>query len=117
MRSTNQDFALIGDGLVAVADGMGGHVGGEVAAQLAIVALRDGFSSDRTAEGLLAAAEHANDEVYDRSEAEEALRGMGTTLTAAGLVSDTNGDVVEVINIGDSRAYVLEDGRSRADHR
>jgi protein phosphatase len=109
VRSVNQDLALVEGPLVAVADGMGGHAAGEVAAAIAINTLRDGFAQDRSIEGLVRAAERANEEVYRRSLHDEELRGMGTTLTAAALVTTgANKESVAVINIGDSRAYVLD---------
>ena len=111
VRSSNQDLALVGEHLVAVADGMGGHAGGEVAAQMAIDALAEGFSGHESPEGLREAAARANNEVYERGEADVELRGMGTTLTAAALVHDKDDDKIAVINVGDSRAYLFEDNK------
>ncbi len=108
VRSVNQDKALATDYLIAVADGMGGHAGGEVAAKVAIEALNAGFQEDNSTEGLLKAIRNANKTIMNRSFREQDLKGMGTTLVAAALVvdQDTLSHIV-VINIGDSRAYLL----------
>ena len=81
LRTTNQDLALATSYLAAIADGMGGHLGGEVAARVAVEELLEAYQ-DRTTEGLLAAVREANGAVYQRSRNERNLRGMGTTLTA-----------------------------------
>jgi len=109
VRETNQDQLLADGDLVAVADGMGGHRAGEVASRLAIDALRDAFAADPTADGLVAAVHAANRAVWEQSEADPALHGMGTTLVAVALV----GASLAVVNVGDSRAYLLQDGRLR----
>jgi len=109
VRETNQDQLLADGDLVAVADGMGGHRAGEVASRLAIDALRDAFAADPTADGLVAAVHAANRSVWGQSEADPALHGMGTTLVAVALV----GASLAVVNVGDSRAYLLQDGRLR----
>ncbi|MGH9304521.1 MAG: protein phosphatase 2C domain-containing protein [Acidimicrobiales bacterium] len=110
-RAINEDQAVASGDLVAVADGMGGHVGGEVAARMAIEELLAGFSGDRSLAGFLAAVRRANRAVWRRSRVDRGLRGMGTTLTAAALVSDPGTDGssphLVLVNIGDSRAYRL----------
>jgi protein phosphatase len=110
VRAVNEDKALVSQELVAVADGMGGHVGGEIAARTAIEALRSSFARNGGSRGLLAAVEQANRAVYDQSVHDRNLRGMGTTLTAAAVVHQRSGDKVVLVNVGDSRAYLL-DGR------
>jgi serine/threonine protein phosphatase PrpC len=109
VRSSNQDMALVADGLVAVADGMGGHAGGEVAATTAVNVLERAFGADRSPAGLVAATLQANAAIYERSEAQQELRGMGTTLTAAALVQERGAARLAVVNVGDSRAYLLGD--------
>ena len=111
IRASNEDRALVADDLVAVADGMGGHVGGEIAAEMAVERFASDYDLATGLEGLIAAARRANRAVYQRSEAEPTLRGMGTTLTAAALVRENGQEVLHVINIGDSRAYFLEGNR------
>jgi len=90
-------------GLVAVADGMGGHRAGEVASATALEALRAGVASGQQ---LPNAIEGANDAVLEKSESDQELRGMGTTLTAGMLGAD--GQLL-VGHVGDSRAYLFRD--------
>src|SRR5690242_10360074 len=88
IRRTNQDQLYLGDSLFTVADGMGGHVGGEVASLTAVEALKAFYESrpaPRTAEDLRAAVRHANVAVFQRAQSGTDLRGMGTTMTAAAL--------------------------------
>lgn len=112
VRTTNQDLALESANLFAVADGMGGHAGGEIAARLAVTALQETFSHRPTSEGLVDAVSSANAAVWNEGQEQADLRGMGTTLTAAALVPGPGGqgDVVALANVGDSRAYVYGDG-------
>jgi serine/threonine protein phosphatase PrpC len=91
-------------GLVAVADGMGGHRAGEVASATALEALRAAVASG---EPLRDAIEGANDAVLEKSVSDQEFHGMGTTLTAGMLGSD--GHLV-VGHVGDSRAYLVRDG-------
>src|ERR1700677_1980735 len=96
--------------LYAVADGMGGHVGGEVAAQVAVDALLRVFSREPTRAGLQNAFEKANGAVWQESQEHSELRGMGTTLTAIALVGGEDGrDRLALANVGDSRAYLFSD--------
>ncbi len=111
VRSVNEDLAFESGSLFAVADGMGGHAGGEVAARTAIDSLRSGFEHAPSVEGLVEAVHGANDAVLERGRAEPALRGMGTTLTAAALVGTDDGDRLVLANVGDSRGYRLHEGR------
>ena len=92
-------------GLVAVADGMGGHRAGEVASATALEALRAAVASGQQ---LPDAIEGANDAVLEKSESDQELHGMGTTLTAGML--GTDGHLV-VGHVGDSRAYLVRDGQ------
>jgi serine/threonine protein phosphatase PrpC len=113
VRHNNQDRLLVADTLVAVADGMGGHAGGEVASQLAITTLQEAFTArpePHTAEDLVAAVEHANESVFEQSQADPSLRGMGTTLTAAALVVTDGEERIAIANVGDSRTYVFSQG-------
>ena len=108
VRSMNQDAYLLRDGLFAVADGMGGHAGGEVASEVALTALEHGFTEPRS-EDLVAAAEAANDAVISRSRDDPELSGMGTTLCAIALVETDDGEALALVNVGDSRIYRFHD--------
>jgi protein phosphatase len=119
VRESNQDQLLTAGDLVAVADGMGGHRAGEVASRLAVDTLQAAFDDDPTADGLVAAVLAANQAVWERSEAEPELRGMGTTIAAVALVADGGAKALAIVNVGDSRAYLLEQGglrRLTSDH-
>ncbi len=112
VRPINQDMPLERPNLYAVADGMGGHVGGEVAARVAVETLELAFGKAPTVSGLRAAFSEANEAVWHESQVNADLRGMGTTLTAMALVGADDGhDVLALANVGDSRAYVYSDGR------
>jgi len=105
VREVNQDRGFIGKNTFAVADGMGGHRGGEVASMLTISKFDS--ADDLLSPGQLEEiAQDANALVFGRS-IEDDLQGMGTTLVAIAIHDDQG---VSVINIGDSRAYWLRDG-------
>jgi PPM family protein phosphatase len=108
VRRANQDTALVGERLFAVADGMGGHAAGEVASQVAVETLKT--IGEPTADGLVDGVRLANRAVYDRSVENPEYRGMGTTLTALALVEEDGEDRIDVVNVGDSRAYLYRDG-------
>jgi protein phosphatase len=111
VRTINQDMPLERPNLYAVADGMGGHVGGEVAARVAVETLERAFERTPTLDGLRTAFFEANTAVWQESQQNLDLRGMGTTLTAAALVGGAEGrDVLALANVGDSRAYVFSAG-------
>jgi PPM family protein phosphatase len=107
VRSVNEDLALESLTLFAVADGMGGHAGGEIAARTAIDTLKAEFTRRPSADGLAEAVHEANRSVWEKGRADPELRGMGTTLIAAGLVATDEGDRLVIANVGDSRAYRL----------
>lgn len=99
--------------LLSVCDGMGGGQGGEVASGLAVTALRRAlatvdppFDRDHAGRALIAAVEGANRVVRSAAKSLR-LHGMGTTATAALVL----GPLALVAQIGDSRAYVLRNGR------
>ncbi len=119
IRASNQDSGSVGNHLFVVADGMGGHAGGDVASALAIrhlVALDRPYGSVEEAReeiyrGILDAGKELTRAVADHPE----LTGMGTTLSGMVRV----GDKVVVAHIGDSRIYLLRDGvleQITADH-
>ena len=110
VRSSNQDLALEGTNLYVVADGMGGHAGGEVASRVAVDALEAAFARNPTGAGLSEAVSSANAVVWQHSHENPDLRGMGTTLTAVALVNEDGNDALALVNVGDSRAYQFRDG-------
>ncbi|MFZ0664576.1 MAG: Stp1/IreP family PP2C-type Ser/Thr phosphatase [Acidimicrobiales bacterium] len=113
VRTVNEDLAFEAGSLYGVADGMGGHVGGDIAARIAVETLEETFSRNPSVEGMLAAVQAANVAVWERGRVDPDLRGMGTTLTAAALIADAaavGGDRLILVNVGDSRAYRLREG-------
>ncbi|NKY08672.1 Stp1/IreP family PP2C-type Ser/Thr phosphatase, partial [Cellulomonas hominis] len=110
VRSNNQDSAYAGPHLLVVADGMGGHAGGDVASSVAIAALAplDGESHgpDDALDELERALEEAREEIITRSETNPELAGMGTTVTAILRA----GNKLAMVHLGDSRGYLLREG-------
>ncbi|GGS61201.1 hypothetical protein GCM10010156_19980 [Planobispora rosea] len=110
-REANEDSGYASARLLAVADGMGGHAGGEIASSLAVAAVAaldaslPGSGVDLKA-ALKGVARDINQALRDTAEREPALRGMGTTLTA--MLWD--GEMFALAHVGDSRAYMLRDG-------
>lgn len=110
-RSGNEDSALTGSSLLAVADGMGGHAGGEVASKIAITTLSSmvpvltapDIDTDSIEDLLLNSLHTIDAEISRVSSDEIELRGMGTTLTAL-LIRDRR---VALLHVGDSRCYRL----------
>jgi serine/threonine protein phosphatase PrpC len=109
VRPANEDALLVIDDLVAVADGMGGHQAGEVASAETVEVL-SGAVGERSLEDLVIAVQRANRQVHARAASDDELRGMGTTVCVAGLVRYDGADEVAVLNVGDSRVYLLADG-------
>jgi protein phosphatase len=108
-RDNNEDVVVSSDRLAVVADGMGGHPGGEVASAVAASLVQAAYTG-RSLDELQAAVRAANRAIFDRADGNAGLEGMGTTICAAGLTGEGN---FAVVNVGDSRAYVLRDGSLR----
>jgi protein phosphatase len=119
IRSNNQDSGYAGRFLFVVADGMGGHAGGDVASAIAVKRITETdreYSSPNDAEfalktALLSANSLLADTVFEHSE----LTGMGTTVSGLLRV----GNHVAIAHIGDSRIYLFRDGvltQVTADH-
>ncbi|GAA1040574.1 hypothetical protein GCM10009557_62250 [Virgisporangium ochraceum] len=112
VRSSNQDSVYAGPRLLAVADGMGGMAAGDLASSVVITKLSE-LDQDVPNEAMIGALDEtvvaANDELRHGVDANPELRGMGTTLTAL-LIS---GRTIAMVHIGDSRAYLLREGRLR----
>lgn len=108
IRDNNQDdLLIIDDALFVVADGMGGHVAGEVASREAVDAMREAYEAPASIDDLRQAVRLANAAVWKRGADEPSYRGMGTTVTAVAVVDD---DRLAIANVGDSRTYLLRDG-------
>jgi len=120
VRANNEDYYLVEPslGLYLVADGMGGAQAGEHASRLAVETVRDiirnnsgmrnnsgGADSDQLVEAFI----QANQRVMQAAEADPAMEGMGTTLVAVLQC----GDDLMIASVGDSRAYLFEQGRLR----
>jgi PPM family protein phosphatase len=111
-RSGNEDSYFCGRTVFAVADGLGGHQGGEVASAAAVEPLaaldgREFADPAEAAEALTAAIREANAAILDRAAGDPGLWGMGTTVTAAALAGERH---LQLAHVGDSRAYLLRDG-------
>ena len=109
IRSGNQDSVYAGPRLLAVADGMGGMAAGDVASNIVIATmapLDEDVPGNAMIDTLRGAVDLANQQIRDAVEANPAMEGMGTTLTAM-LFS---GSKMGMVHIGDSRAYILRDG-------
>lgn len=110
VRSNNQDSAYVGAHVYLVADGMGGHAGGDVASAIATkyVAENDTpFATiDQAEVGLTNLLAEGNQLIADAVAEHTELRGMGTTASAVTLVDDA----IVIGHIGDSRVYRLHDG-------
>jgi protein phosphatase len=106
IRDGNEDSFVVDErlALFAVADGMGGHRGGEVASATAIEALRAAVANGRPIDE---AVRLANRAVIDKASQDPELTGMGTTMTAVFALA---GSSVLIAHVGDSRAYLLRDG-------
>lgn len=106
VRAENQDAILVAEELFAVADGMGGHRGGEVASAVALETLA-AAELDRSCDALVAGVQQANRAVFEQSTHDSALAGMGTTLVVLGVIAQDGRQRLAMVNVGDSRAYLL----------
>ena len=112
VRDHNEDSLLVTGRVFVVADGMGGHAGGEVASRIAVEALAGlEDSAPRHPQDVTAALHTANERILAAAAADPALRGMGTTATGLVLVDDGDREQWVVLNVGDSRVYRLADQR------
>ena len=104
LRAGNEDSGLISPKLIAVADGMGGHAGGEVASTIAITALA---TTEITESSLLTITKDIDSAILHKSQTQPDLAGMGTTLTALHI----NDEAVELLHVGDTRCYAFAGGK------
>lgn len=101
VRDHNEDRSYVAAHVVAVADGMGGALAGEVASQMAVEAI-EGVSKPANSMAIKAAIENANRAIRRMAAEDPGKAGMGTTITAATLDKRS----VDVVHVGDSRAYL-----------
>ena len=106
-RRRNEDAYVVSPPLFAVADGMGGAQAGELASRMAVEAMGE-EAGTRGEKRVTTLIREANRRIFARSSEDAAASGMGTTMTAA-LVGDDG--VVTIGHVGDSRAYLLREGR------
>jgi len=109
VRSNNQDSAYAGPHLLVVADGMGGHAGGDIASSVAVAHLAplddEAHGPDDALDELGRALNEAHEELLALAEENPELAGLGTTVTAL----LRSGNKLAMAHIGDSRAYLLRD--------
>lgn len=107
VRDHNEDSLIVTPPLFVVADGMGGHAAGEVASEIAVQTIAEHAPQHPNGEALADAVCLANEEIIKAAEEGRGRMGMGTTCTAAML----EGERLIVAQVGDSRAYLLHEGR------
>lgn len=108
VRANNQDNWLAEATLFAVADGMGGHRGGETASRVALQVLHNAIGLKKADPAIIRmAVEAANRRVYDMSAHDESLSGMGTTMS----VIWREDDRLLIAHVGDSRIYRHREGK------
>jgi len=115
VREHNEDcyWSDPGRGVFLVADGVGGHAAGELAAETAVDVIRDSELADEDA--IRDAIARANNRIFELAEERSELRGMACVLTLAVIV----GEEVVIGHVGDSRLYLIWNGAIRkltADH-
>ena len=108
LRPNNEDAAFTSPRILALADGMGGHAAGEVAASLVVAELAtlDQVEISDPLVDLREAALRGNAAIANHVAAHPEHQGMGTTLTAMLFMGDNLG----LVHVGDSRAYLMRDG-------
>lgn len=112
-RKTNQDSICVDPDQLffAVADGMGGHNGGDIASQMTVKLLPQFIEQNKTSiepkELMAKSIQFVNNEIFKKSEVEPELKGMGTTVSAMMFKSNK----LWIGNVGDSRVYMLHDGQ------
>lgn len=107
VRSSNQDSLLVEQTVYGVADGMGGHNGGETASRMAVQVLKNALHGKKPEQRALEiGVEAANRRIFDMARHDNALSGMGTTVT---LLWEGEEQMM-IAHVGDSRVYLLRDG-------
>ena len=128
VREENEDCGHASEWLLVVADGMGGHQAGEVASEITVNTIRNACTPAPIGSGdtdlahpylsdLVASVVEANATIFRASLEDPDKQGMGTTVTALCVIVDpTDPDTpfaLGLVNVGDSRTYVLRQGRLR----
>lgn len=106
VREHNEDSFIAATPLFVVADGMGGHEAGEVASEIAINTMLEESPKTPNGEALVNAVKAANHAIITAAANGTGRPGMGTTMTAAQIFDDQ----LFIVQVGDSRAYLLHDG-------
>ncbi len=112
VRKVNQDAVWGNGSLFIVADGMGGHQGGEVASSITVESMSSSGQVTSVAE-LEDAVNRANEQIREKGAEDPSLGGMGTTVVAVGVLPASLHDgelVLSAANVGDSRLYVYANG-------
>lgn len=109
IREVNEDSYLIHEPLFVVADGMGGHIAGDVASSTVVDLIEEqaDTASPGDMESLSTLVRNANSKIWEKAQADPSLHGMGTTCTLL-LVDESK---AHFAHVGDSRAYMLRNGR------
>jgi serine/threonine protein phosphatase PrpC len=108
LRDGNEDSYMVDDPFFVVADGMGGHLAGDVASSTAIEVIaskRDSAAQEPSDVANLLRA--ANSTIWDKAQSDPSLRGMGTTATLLSFADSR----ARIAHVGDSRAYLFRDGK------
>lgn len=108
IREINQDGVFSAEDVFVVADGMGGHRGGEVASAIVVEEMAKITAISSTDE-LIEMVQQANRGVLERAREDPSLYGMGTTMVALVAMTDADTERLCVVNVGDSRLYVRTD--------
>jgi len=116
-RAHNEDTLLLDpdNGMVVVADGIGGRPGGEIASAMAVRAIQESLTNEEWGSAwgdrMARAVFLANQQIWSAASEDPTRAGMGTTVTALVLVAETERWIIG--NVGDSRGYLLRDGKLR----
>ena len=111
VRRHNEDSFLCIPGAYVVADGMGGHNAGDVASRLTVRAVEEWWGSGRPDITAVPALVRSANAAVRRHASTAGQEGMGSTLVGAFAIRNGDDDSVVVVNVGDSRCYVLHEGR------
>ncbi|HET7482251.1 MAG TPA: Stp1/IreP family PP2C-type Ser/Thr phosphatase [Actinomycetota bacterium] len=107
VRDGNEDAYLVEEPLFGIADGMGGHIAGDVASNTAVDTIGAHAREEvpRDPDALVALVQAANQAIIDKTSEDPTLQGMGTTCTLI-LAAD---DHIDLAHVGDSRGYLYRD--------